>query len=381
MEAPSIKSHLKTDKATYSSSRLASIDALRGFDMLMISGGGAFIFLLGGKTNIKFIDAISAQFEHPEWNGFTFFDFIFPLFLFLAGTSLSFSINGGLAKGLKDSILISKIFKRMLVLIALGILDKNAPIDIFDPAHIRYASVLGRIGLATFIGAILYLNTSFNQRIYIGIITLIMYYLCLIFIPVPGFGAGNLSFEGNLVGWFDRNYMPGKLKQGTYDELALLTQFPAICLTIFGTIAGDILLRNYTPSNKLKYLFFFGITGIISGLIWDLVFPINKHLWSSSFIMLTSGMAFTLLAVFYWIIDVKGYKKWSFFFRVIGMNSLVIYLAVRFINFNYSSELLFSGIYKYAPEPWHEVYNALGGFVLVWLFLYFLYRNKIFVKV
>ncbi|WP_229219082.1 acyltransferase family protein [Dyadobacter sediminis] len=269
----------------------------------------------------------------------------------------------------------------MLILITLGILDKNAPIDIFDPAHIRYGSVLGRIGLATFIGAILYLNFSFTQRIYISLITLITYYLCLIFIPVPEYGAGNLTFEGNLVGWFDRNFMPGKLKQGTYDELALLTQFPAICLTIFGTIAGDILLRNYASLQKLKYLFLFGITGVIAGLVWNLIFPINKHLWSSSFIMLTSGMAFTFLAVFYWIIDIKGYKKWSFFFRVIGVNSLVIYLAVRFINFNYSSELLFSGIYKYAPESWHEVYNALGGFVLVWLFLYFLYRNKIFIKV
>ncbi|KAA6436557.1 DUF5009 domain-containing protein [Dyadobacter flavalbus] len=380
MEAPSVISQIKIGKAP-SSVRLASIDALRGFDMLMISGGGAFIYLLGGKTGFQLIDSVSAQFEHPEWNGFTFFDFIFPLFLFLAGTSLAFSVTGGVSKGLKDSELISKIFKRMLILIALGILDKNAPIDIFDPAHIRYGSVLGRIGLATFIGAILYLNFAFTQRIYISLITLITYYLCLIFIPVPEYGAGDLTFEGNLVGWFDRNFMPGKLKQGTYDELALLTQFPAICLTIFGTIAGDILLRKYTSLQKLQYLFLFGITGVIAGLIWNLTFPINKHLWSSSFIMLTSGMAFIFLAVFYWIIDVKGYKKWAFFFRVIGVNSLVIYLAVRFVNFNYSSELLFGGIYKYAPEPWHEVYNALGGFVLVWLFLYFLYRNKIFIKV
>ncbi|WP_439557138.1 acyltransferase family protein [Dyadobacter sp.] len=361
--------------------RLASIDALRGFDMLMISGGGAFIFLLKGKTGIPLIDAVADQFEHPEWNGFTFYDFIFPLFLFLAGTSLTFSIQKGLSKGMQHSEIRNKIFVRMLILIALGILDKNAPIDVFNPAHIRYGSVLGRIGLATFVSALLFMRFSSVQRFGIAIATLVLYYLALKLIPVPGYGAGDLSFEGNLVGWFDRTFMPGKLKQGTYDELALLTQFPAICLTLFGTIAGDTLLKAAPENQKVTRLFLLGLAGIVLGLVWNLIFPINKHLWSSSFIMLTSGLAFVFLATFYWIIDLKGFSKWAFFFQVIGVNSLVIYLAVRFVNFNASSKLLFEGFYKYAPEKWHEVYNALGGFVLVWLFLYFLYRNKIFVKV
>lgn len=369
------------DVKTIAVGRLASIDALRGFDMMMITSGGTFIFLLGGKTGIGFIDAISAQFEHPEWNGFTFYDFIFPLFLFLAGTSLAFSLTGGLAKGISKTELQKKVFKRMLILIFLGILDKNAPMDIFDPAHIRYGSVLGRIGLATFIGAYLYMNYSLKQRLTLAAGILVLYYLALILIPVPGFGAGDLSFEGNLVGWFDRNFMPGRLKQTTYDELALLTQFPSVCLTIFGTFAGDILISSKTPARKIQQMILIGASAIVVGLIWNLIFPINKHLWSSSFIMLTSGLAFLALVTFYWIIDVKGYKKWSFFFRVIGMNSLVIYLAVRFVDFNASSKLLFEGIYKYAPEPWHEVWNAFGGFILVWLFLYFLYRNKIFFKV
>ena len=380
MEAPSIVVQNEV-KQSNTPGRLASIDALRGFDMLMIAGGGQFIALLGGKTGIPFVDAVAAQFEHPAWNGFTFYDFIFPLFLFLAGTSLAFSVTGGLAKGIPPSVIRNKVFKRMLILIALGILDKNAPMDIFDPAHIRYGSVLGRIGLATFVSAVLYMKFSTNQRLYIAAGVLAVYYLILMSVPVPGFGAGDLSFEGNLVGWIDRNFMPGILKQGTYDELALLTQFPAICLTLFGTVAGDILLKQYTSNVKLGTLLTFGSAGITIGVLWNFVFPVNKHLWSSSFIMLTSGMAFAILALFYWIIDVKGYQKWAFFFRIIGLNSLVIYLAVRFVDFNGSSRLLFAGIYKHAPENWHEVYNALGGFVLVWLFLYFLYRHKIFVKV
>jgi len=348
---------------------------------LMISGGGTFIFLLKGKTGLAFIDFLASQFAHPEWNGFTFYDFIFPLFLFLAGTSLSFSLNGGLARNISKGKLLRKVFNRMLILIVLGILDKNAPINIFDPEHIRYGSVLGRIGLASFVGAILYLNYSWIKRLYWGIATLILYYLLLLLVPVPGYGAGDFSFEGNLVGWFDRSFMPGKLKQGTYDELAILTTFPAICLTIFGTLAGDILLRNTSAISKLKELVTTGIIGIVSGLMWNFIFPINKHLWSSSFILLTSGLSFLILSLFYWIIDVRGYSKWSFFFRVIGMNSLLIYLLVRFVDFNESSRLLFEGFYMHFDEKWHEVFNALGGLLLVWLILYFLYKNKIFVKV
>lgn len=373
--------HPATGVAILKPSRLASIDALRGFDMLMIAGGGQFIERLGGKTGLTWVDAVAAQFEHPAWHGFTFYDFIFPLFLFLAGTSLPFSMNAGLARGTSKGTLLRKVAKRMLILILLGILYKNAPLDPFDPAHIRYGSVLGRIGLSTFVAAVLYLHFSPAQRLFIALGTLVLYYLALALIPVPGFGAGDFSFEGNLVGWFDRNFMPGRLLQKTYDELALLTQFPAVCLAIFGTLAGDALLGDSPAHKKLKRLFIFGMVGIVMGLLWNFIFPINKHLWSSSFILLTSGLAFLLLAAFYWVIDVNGLKKWSFFFRVIGMNSLVMYLAYRFIDFDESSRLLFSGIYGHAAEAWHSIFNALGGLLLAWLFLYFLWRMKVFVKV
>ena len=361
--------------------RLASIDALRGFDMFMIAGGGTFILLLKGKTGIRFIDSIADQFIHPEWHGFTFYDFIFPLFLFLAGTSLPFSLTSGLSKGISKQQVLRKVFNRMLILILWGILDKNAPIDLFDPSSIRYGSVLGRIGIASFVSAAIYLSYSWTKRLYLSLSILVIYYLVLLLVPVPGFGSSDFSFEGNLVGWFDRNFMPGKLKQKSYDELALLTTFPAICLTIFGTLAGDILLQTSSAFAKLRSLLIAGFIGIVAGILWNFVFPVNKHLWSSSFIMLTSGLAFCSLAIFYWIIDIKGYQKWAFFFRVIGMNSLVIYLLVRFVDFNSSSRLFYEGLYKHTEDKWHEVFNALGGLLLVWLVLYFLYKNKIFVKV
>jgi predicted acyltransferase len=364
------------------SGRLASLDALRGFDMLMISGGGAFLYLLGGKTGWAFIDAIAEQFHHPDWNGFTFYDFIFPLFLFMAGVSLAFSLKSGLAKGISQTELTKKVFKRMLILFVLGILDKNAPVDIFDPAHIRYGTVLGRIGIATFLVALLYMRCTWTQMLYIALGVLMIYFSVLMLIPAPGFAAGDLTFEGNLVGWLDRTFMPGRLKQKTYDELAMTTQLSATCLTILGCLAGDILQNNaISVAQKLKQLSLMGVIGVVAGLAWSPFFPINKHLWSSSFILLTGGMAFLMVVLFYWIIDVKKYTRWTFFFKVIGMNSLVIYLASRFISFGETSRLLFAGLYGHAPQPWHEVFNALGGLLLVWLMLYAMYRHKIFVKV
>lgn len=364
------------------SQRLLSLDALRGFDMLLIAGGGQFISRLYGVTGIDWVDTVAAQLTHPAWHGFTFYDFIFPLFLFLAGVSLSYSLSGAVNKGIEKKVLYRKVFKRMLILMVLGIMDKNMPVDIFNPSNIRFGTVLGKIGIATFFGAVFYLNFTWMQRVGIVASILLLYYAAIFLIPVPGYGAGDISFEGNLVGWFDRTFMPGRLLQKTYDENALLTQLPGMCLTIIGTLAGDVLRSlDLSESTKLQRLVFAGIVCIAIALLWDLHFPINKHLWSSSFIMLTAGMSFLFLALFYGIIDVLGYSRWSFFFKVIGMNSLVVYLAYHFINFDHTSRIIFGGLYQGLDEKWHPSLTALGSLVLVWLMLYFLYKKKIFVRV
>ncbi|MDP3467575.1 MAG: DUF5009 domain-containing protein [Daejeonella sp.] len=361
--------------------RLLSIDALRGFDMLLISGGGTFLVLLENKTGLAWIDWIAAQLKHPAWNGFTFYDFIFPLFLFIAGVSMAFSLNKGIEMGLSKAELYKKAFWRMLILVILGILDKNQPVTFFEPSQIRVASVLGRIGVAGFFASLLYLNFSRLHRIFWVAGILLLYYAALFLIPVPGYGAGNLSIEGNLVGWIDRNFLPGRLLQKIYDENGLITQLPALCLTVMGSMAGDVLRSDRKEGKKLQILLLAGIAGIGLGLFWGLHFPINKHLWSSSFIMLTAGMAFLILSLFYYVIDVLKYQRWAFFFQVIGMNSLTIYLAYHFIDFEHTSYALFGGLYAPLPEQFHDALKALGALVLVWSMMYFLYRKKIFIKI
>ena len=361
--------------------RLLSIDSLRGFDMLLIAGGATFLVRMENTTDWAVVDFLAAQMRHPAWDGFTFYDFVFPLFLFIAGVSLPFSLNKARAVGLSKGEIYRKAFKRMLILIALGIVYKNAPVPFFEPSQIRFGSVLGRIGIATFLTTLLYFYIPWKGKLYFIAIILLLYYAALFLVPVPGYGAGDLSFEGNLVGWIDRTLMPGRLLQKTYDELGLLTQLPALCLTVLGAMAGDLLRFNWKDNRKLFLLVISGIIAIGLALIWDLHFPINKHLWSSSFILLTGGMALLFLSLFFWIIDVLRFQKWTFFFKVIGLNSLAIYLAYRFIDFSETSRLLFSGLYSFAPDDWHRVFEAVCNLAVVWLLLYFLYRNKIFIKV
>ena len=365
------------------SKRLYSLDALRGADMLMISGGGAFLHLMYNKTNYDWLNNFAFQMEHSGWlEPLTFYDFIFPLFLFISGVSLAFSLSGHLSKGTSKTELYKKMFKRMIILILLGFIYKNSPINIYDPAHLRYSSVLGRIGMATFFTTFLYLNYSWQKRLLWIAGILFTYYTAMLLIPVPGFGAGNFSIEGNFAGWIDRMVMPGRLINGVFDENAFATSFTAFTLTIFGAWAGDILKNVKTSSsNKTNSLIIIGAVLIGLSLIWNLHFPISKKMWTSSFILITAGSSFIALAAFYWIIDVRKYVKRSLFFRVIGLNSLVIYLGYHFIDFRYTSHKLFSGLYNFVGDEWVKVIDTFGGIILVWLLLYFLYRKKWFLKV
>ena len=271
----------------------------------------------------------------------------------------------------------------MVILIVLGLIYKNTPIHIFEPSTLRYSSVLGRIGIATFVTTILFLNFNSRQRLMWAFGILLAYYAAMFLVPVPGYGAGNLTLEGNFAGWIDRMVVPGRLKDGgIFDENAFTTDFPALCITIFGAWAGEI-LRNASTNDKrkLRNMTIVGIALIAIGLVWGQHFPINKHLWSSSFITLTSGMAFLTMALFYWLIEVRDYRKWAFPFVVIGLNSIAMYYINHFISFRYTAGRLFDGVLVVLDEKWHPSIIAFIAMILLWFVLYCMYKKKIFVKV
>jgi len=360
------------------SQRLASLDALRGFTMFWIVGGSHLAISLSTLSGWKWL---GDQMKHVQWDGFSFMDLIFPLFLFVVGVSLSFSISSNIKKGKDKKELYVKALKRMIILIFLGIIYKNVPLT-YDWSNTRYVSVLGRIGLTGFVVTIIILNSKIRGQIIWMFGLLVAYWAAMKLIPVPGYGAGILTLEGNLAGYIDRIILPGRLVQGIFDQNGLVTDIPCISLVLMGALAGKLLLSTkFSEYQKVIYLIISGILGIILGELWGLSFPINKHLWSSSFIMLTGGISFIMLSMFYLSLDVFGFKRWSYFFIVIGLNSITIYLASRLIDFSYTTNLLLDGIIKSSSENIGALIVVLGSLTLKWLFLYALYRRKIFLKI
>jgi len=364
--------------------RLQSLDALRGFDMFWIMGAEFVVVTLYGVFGGETLGWCSQQMEHAKWDGFRFMDLVFPLFLFIAGTSFPFSLENRRAKHESESKIRRHLLKRALTLVILGLLYNGLLMNAFD--SVRFASVLAHIGIAWFLAAVIYMNIRklYAVGIWIGGIV-VGYGLLNLFVLAPDAVGTNLFLaENNIVAQFDRWFLPGRLYGGNFDPEGLLSLIPAIATALLGMAAGDFLKNQggkIIPSQKALILFVAGIGIILLGMLCSIVIPINKALWSSSFMLLAGGISLSLLAIFYWIIDVRQYTKWAFFFRVIGLNSIAIYMAQRIFNFQEVSNFFLGGIIALCSEPVGALISACGYVAVCWLFLYFFYKKNIFIKV
>lgn len=361
--------------------RLYSLDALRGFDMMWIMGAEGIVQGLAKATGSPFWEAFSVQMVHPAWNGFHFYDLIFPLFLFLAGVATPYSVGRELEKGKSKGELLFRVIKRGMILVLLGIIV-NQGLQLKPISEIRFGSVLGRIGLAYMFANIIYLYAKERFLIIWFGALLIGYWLLLKFTAAPGFLPGDLTMAGNFASYMDRVLLPGKLYKGIHDPEGLFSTIPAISTALLGIMAG-ILLKKSTilPTRKVLYLVVAGVISLILAQVWNLDFPINKNLWSSSFAMHVGGYSLILLAIFYYIIDVLGYKKWAFFFKVIGMNSILIYMSGIFIDWRYTTTAFFGWLGELIGDPFNIVIMAVCYLFIKWVFLYILYRKKVFLRV
>lgn len=361
--------------------RLYSLDALRGFDMFWIMGAEEIFHGMAKATGSPFWGAIANELTHPAWNGFHFYDLIFPLFLFMSGVATPYSVGRALEKGKTRQQMLWRVVKRGLILVLLGIIYNNG-LEIKPIAEIRFGSVLGRIGLGYMFANIIALYTKQRGQVawFCGI--LIGYWLLLKFTSAPGFPPGDLTMEGNFASYVDRLLMPGKLYLGIHDPEGIMSTIPAVATGLLGILTGSF-LKNYplTPAKKSLYMAVTGIIFIGLAHLWNLDFPINKNLWTSSFAMNVGGYSLILLALFYYIIDVKGYKKWAFFFKVIGMNSILIYISEGFVNWKDTTNALFKWAGQLAGDPYNIVVMALCYVMVKWFSLYFLYKQKIFMRV
>jgi predicted acyltransferase len=361
--------------------RLYSLDALRGFDMFWIMGAEEIVHSLSKITGSPFMEVLSNQLTHPDWHGFHFYDLIFPLFLFMAGVATPYSLGKEIEKGKSKNQLLVRVIKRGLILALLGVIYNNG-LELRPISEIRFGSVLARIGLAYMFANIIYLYTKQRGQIIWFCSLLIGYWFLLLFNSAPGYPAGDLTMEGNFASYLDRLIMPGKLYLGIHDPEGLTSTIPAIGTALLGIYAGNLLKNSpLTMQRKALQLLVMGIVSLILAQVWNLAFPINKNLWSSSFVLHVGGWSLILLALFYYIIDVQGYKKWAFFFSIIGMNSILIYMSGQFINWSYTTKAIFPWLFQWVGDPINTVMFAICYVLVEWAFLYFLYKKNVFLRV
>jgi predicted acyltransferase len=360
----------KNDVASH---RLQSIDALRGFDMFMITGGTDLIVTLFTLFSPVIAGFLNTQFSHVAWHGFVFYDLIFPLFIFISGISIPFSVTKRVERGESKKGLYMHVAIRTTMLFVLGLLHNGFDLD---PFAMRFAGVLQRIAIASCAAAIIAMNTNPRTQLYIVGAILAGYWLAMALIPVPGAGAGDFTQYGNLAGYIDRLLLPYPGKWCCYgfgDSEGILTTIPAVATALLGVQAGHLLRSNATAMVKIMRLIIAGTTCLTIGIAWHFVFPINKYLWTSSFVLFAGGWSMLLLVLFYWIIDVRRVVKWAFFFRVIGSNSILIYMLGGAIGFGFLEDIFGS--------------TTLLAFLVAaldvtgkWIVLYLLYRKKWFLK-
>ncbi|NVM65899.1 putative acyltransferase [Mucilaginibacter sp. SG538B] len=371
----------QADDINAARTRLFSLDALRGFDMFWIMGGEEVFHGMAKATGSPFWSAIANQFTHPDWNGFHLYDLIFPLFLFMAGVSTPFSVGRELEKGKTRQQLLLRVIKRAFILVLLGLVVNNG-LKIMPVSEIRFPSVLGRIGIAYMFANIIYLYSTERWQMFWFGFFIIGYWLLLKFTSAPGFPMGDLTMKGNFASYVDRSILPGRLYLGIHDPEGLFSTIPAISTGILGILTGLLLKKGgVTQMRKVTTMAVVGVIFLILAQIWNLDFPINKNLWTSSFVLHVGGLSLLLMALFYFIIDVKGYQKWAFYFRVIGMNSILIYISGHFIKWSYTTEGFFGWIGQLVGDPYNIVVMAICFVMVKWAFLYYLYTKKTFLRV
>ena len=268
-----------------------------------------------------------------------------------------------------------------MILVLLGIIYNNG-LQLRPLSDIRFSSVLGRIGIAYMLANIIFLYARQRAQVIWFAGLLLGYWLILKFTSAPGFAPGDLTMEGNFASYVDRTILPGKLSLGIHDTVGFFNNIPAISTALAGILTGTFLKKNVMkPATKAGVMALAGVVSLILAQIWNLDFPINKNMWSSSFVLHTTGLSLLLLAIFYYIIDVLGYKKWAFFFKVIGMNSILIYISGKFINWGYTTNGFFQWLGQLTGDPFNVVVMAICMVMIKWLFLYILYRQKLFLRV
>lgn len=360
--------------------RVMSIDALRGFDMFFIIGGERIFASLHDIFQSPATAWIRTQLTHVKWEGFRFEDLIMPLFLFIVGVVMPYSFDKRRLAGQGKIQLYLHILKRTVILFILGMIAQGHLLELdISKLHI-FSNTLQAIAAGYIIAAIIMLNLGIRWQIAVTGILLLLFWVLMMLVPFPGRGVDVLMPDSNLAIYIDRIIF-GPFIDGTDPPYTwILSSMTFACTVMLGVMAGHLLRSDKVGIRKVLWLLAIGAGCIVAGLVWSLGFPIIKHLWTSSFVLFSGGICFILLALFYLLIDLLGFRIWAFGFVVLGMNAITVYMAVHIVNFRNISGVFVEGLGKYTGN-WYSFIQALAGFAVVWLILWWMYRKKTFIKI
>jgi predicted acyltransferase len=367
-----------------SSARLMSVDALRGFDMFWIVGGNTVVLSFIAMFVHPIPDWLYRQFTHPEWIGFTFWDLIMPTFLFIVGTSLPLAFAKRMEQGATRRQLYFKIVRRTLLLILLGTIANGHLLD-YDLSRLCLTnSTLEAIACGYFVASIVMLNLPIAGQALTIVVLLVGYWMLMMFVPVPGHGAGVIEPHANVATALDSFIMGSLNNEETYTGVLTIMGYAATVL--IGVMAGHLLRSGLRPVAKIGVLLLSSVACLTGGWLWAtyLGFPIIKHCWSSSYVLWAAGWTFFLLTLFYTVIDVWGWRRWAFPFVVIGMNAITAYVTFNVFGYRVLrtiADILVGGLaWRFGPYG-GPFLLALTSFMVLWLALWHLYRQKIFLRV
>ena len=352
--------------------------------MFFITGGASLLMAIAAFfPESTAWQTISANMEHVPWDGLVHHDTIFPLFLFIAGISFPFSLQKQIENGHSKTSIYLKILRRGLMLVLLGLIYNGLLRFQFETQ--RWPSVLGRIGLAWMFAALIFTATGKKlwPKIAVVPVILIGYWLVSAFVHAPGVDPAidPLTREGNIACYIDRTLLGAHCYKPDYDPEGILSTLPAICTAMLGMLTGLFVQHRQPKWSTAFVLLLAGVSFAALGAAWNIIYPINKALWSSSFVLAVAGYSLVMFSLFYYIIEVCGWHKWDFYFKVIGMNSILIYMAPKFIDFSKLNHSLLDGVFSLLPEQYYAMAETLGYMMVLWLFIYFMYRQRIFLKV
>ena len=361
--------------------RLVSLDALRGFDMFWIAGASTIYAAFTKGTQNEWLKAFQVQLKHVEWEGFHFIDLIFPLFLFMIGVAIPYSLGKRLARGDSKPRIYGHLVLRLAILVFFGMMI-NGNLLSFKPSEFAITySVLQMLALGYFVAAILYLNLNLPLQVLATAGLLVGYWALQTFMPVPGHGPGVYE-PGALFGdWLNNQIFRGwdapRWQFGWI--LGILTHASTAMLGVF---AGQLLRSKQGNAWKVIALVGLGIACLVAGWFWSYSFPCVKNRWTSTYALWAGGWSYLLLASFYLVIDVWQWRRWAFPFVVIGANSIFVYMSWNLCSAAYRavSEKFLGGLKQYTGT-WYDGIAATGAFLVMWTLLWYMYRNKTFVRV